>query len=91
MEEIDIKYVNLHTSNKITLIERSGKRIGILDRHEILSGDDKVNIITNFFSSGEIFTAKKEVGLKISTDPDFNFTMVEVYKKTKEKINTYEL
>ena len=87
MKKVDISFINQNTNNKITIIEMSGRSIGILDKKELLTGDNKVEIINHFFESGEVKIAPKNVGAIITHDTDFNFTLVEIFEKVKKNNN----
>lgn len=87
MKKVDLSFINQNTNNKITIIEMSGRSIGIWDKKELLTGDNKVEIINHFFESGEVKIAPKNVGAFITHDTDFNFTLVEIFEKVKKNNN----
>ena len=55
------------------MVETKEGSIAIVDKKELLSGEDKVKLINNYFETGDIKVPAKNIGFYVSRDSDFNF------------------
>lgn len=85
MKKFDLHDVNRNTSNFITMVETKEGSIAIIDKKELLSGEDKVKLINNYFETGDIKVPTKNIGFYVSRDSDFNFIEVQVYERQEKK------